>query len=66
MPLQVAILGLALIAMTEGGQGGWEFGDVFIGLFKGQNEAIGYLRENGLTENFTEHEFSKYIDRVAD
>ena len=54
---------VALIAMTEGGQGGWEFDEVFEGLFGTKDDAIGHLKENGIIDSYDETELEVFLNR---
>ena len=50
--------------MTEGGQGGWEFEDVYEGLFKTAEDAILYIKQRGIIEGYSEQELNDFITRV--
>tara|TARA_R110000803_G_scaffold85370_2_gene151721 strand:- start:83 stop:649 length:567 start_codon:yes stop_codon:yes gene_type:complete len=56
---------VALIAMTEGGQGGWEFCEVFEGLFHSKEDAILYLKENGIVETYSETELETFLSHYS-
>jgi hypothetical protein len=51
--------------MTEGGQGGWEFYEVFEDLFHTNEEAILHLKENGLVERYSETELETFLNHFS-
>ena len=56
---------VCLLASTEGGQGGWEFEDVYEGLFPNQDDAVSLLKENGIIHSHSDAELSDFIERVV-
>jgi hypothetical protein len=55
---------IALLSMREGGQCGWEFDDVYAGLFKTQDDATAYLKAGGLTDFHNDEELERYLTAV--
>ncbi len=57
---------IALLSFSECGQGGWEFEDVFLGLFKTKSEAINHLKDdnNLLLDNFEDADLERYLNAV--
>jgi hypothetical protein len=54
-----------LVASTEGGQGGWTFEEVFEGLFQTKEDAILYLKENGIIESYNETELKIFLNHFS-
>ena len=54
-----------MLASTEGGQGGWEFEDVYEGLVPTADAAIALLKEVGIVDTYSESELDAFIERVA-
>lgn len=56
---------ICVLASTEGGQGGWEFEDVYEGLVPTADVAIALLKEVGIVDTYSESELDAFIERVA-
>jgi hypothetical protein len=56
---------LVLLALTEGGQGGWEFEDVFYGCYKSTDDALAYLQKRGVADPYTDQDLEQYIARAV-
>ena len=56
---------ICMLSSTEGGQGGWEFEDVYQGLFKTADDAVGHLKEKGIVEGYSEKDIDAFIRRVT-
>jgi hypothetical protein len=54
-----------LLASTEGGQGGWTFEEVFEGLFHTKEDAIIFLKENGIVEPYSETELKTFLSHFS-
>ncbi len=54
---------VALLSMTEGGQGGWEFYDVFVDLYLSPDDAINHLKGEGIIEGYSAEELDNFIKR---
>ena len=55
---------IVLEALTEGGQGGWEFGQVFYGCYTSPGDAMAFLKSKGIADPYTEDEVEQYLSEV--
>ena len=53
--------GTGAATATEGGQGGWEFWQVYEGLFPNADQAIAYLKKKGIINSYDKKELDAFI-----
>ena len=56
---------IALLAMKEGGQCGWQFEDVYVRMFKSSSEATAHLNASGLFDTSSDEELERYVQKAA-